>query len=137
MAGQGSGSRADADKAAEEVTFRIDTYTTRDANSTMADKRATRAQTRETDAVAKVDGEIALAQEQLTLPSLTGQARIAKADELEGLQIRRRKLLRPDEETPGYTRFIADVGAGEDDGLLAFLQAVLAGIGTHRATLTA
>ena len=76
-------------------------------------------------------------QEYLTLTSLTVARRQEKSDELESLQIRRRKLLRDDEETPGYTRFMADVAAGGADGQVAFLQAVLAGLVAHRATLTA
>ena len=84
-----------------------------------------------------LDADIAELQEYLTLTSLTVARRQEKSDELESLQIRRRKLLKADAETPGYTRFIANVAAGGADGQVAFLQAVLVGLVAHRATLTA
>lgn len=129
--------RADCDKATDEVTYRLETFTTRDANNALAEKRTARSQAQEADTLARLDADISKVQGVLAATSPDDRDHQDAADDLIILQARRRKLARPDAETPGYLRFMADVTAGQGDGQIAFLQAVLNGIAAHRATLSA
>ncbi|WP_046244934.1 hypothetical protein [Hymenobacter terrenus] len=128
---------AKCDKATEEVTFERKSFTVRDASIDLADERADRSQASGIAALAKKDGEILSTQNLLATAGLTPEARQDTADELELLQAQRKQIVKRNRQTSGTASFLADVDAGQVESQVAVLTAVLDGIATQRATLSA
>ena len=129
--------RAMCDEATGELAFETKTFTTRDANIELADERADRSQNSAAAALTRKDGEIQSVQSQLTATGLAPEMQQDLTDKLELLQAQRKQLVKRGRQTAGVGRFLAAVNAVQVDGQVEVLQAILAAIAAHRATLSA
>ena len=128
---------ADCDEAEKEVTFELETFTARDYNYGVADKRAGRSQEAGTATLAKKDAEIAEAQYRAAAPGLAGQAKQDADDTVELLLSQRKKILRDNRADTGAGRFKISVDAVQAESQVALLTTIRDGIQNRRRELGA
>ncbi|TGE27453.1 hypothetical protein [Hymenobacter metallicola] len=129
--------RALCDAATAEIDFELLTYSARDVNSDLDDKRAERLQSSATAQLATVEARLASAEAILALPSLTADEREKKENELSSLKIQRKKLQKRLLQVSGLAEFLTDVDIAQNDQQVALLNDIKAGIAQHRTTLSA
>lgn len=128
---------AECDAAKDDVTFELKNFSYRDTGLEITDERASRSQASGVAALAKKDGEILIAQGQAAVAGLTPVQQQDAADNVELLQSQRKKIVKANRVGAGTARFLGTVDAAQVQGQVDVLTAVLAGIATHRAQLTA
>lgn len=128
--------RAQCDEATAEVDYRLLTFTTRDANTTLADTRTTRTKTSASAQLDEVNGEILSAESILALPTTSAKTREAKTDELEALRLQKKRLEKRTRLDTGFDAFIDDVNEEQNDTLTTLLTTIKAGFAQRRDELS-
>ena len=128
---------AECDAAKADVDFELKTFTHRDVGLEITDERSTRSHVAGVAALAKKDSAIVIAQGEAAVVGLTPLQKQDALDAVELLQSQRKKIVKDNRVTAGTDRFLGTVDATQVQGQVDVLTAVLAGIATQRAKLTA
>jgi hypothetical protein len=128
---------AQCDAATAEVDFELRTYSVRDVTNDLAGERSERLQSSIATQLAAVVAKIARAEALLARPELTGLEREDQQDEVEALNVQRKKLLKRARQASGVNEFLADVDEEQIAKQVEVLTAVKAGITQRRAALPA
>ena len=129
--------RALCDQATAEIDFELETFTVRDANADLSDKRAERTQTSVAAQLALVQAKIAVADSILAAPGLDADTIEQHTDERDAYVVQRKKLEKRARRVSGLSEFLADVDAEQNAAQVTLLTTIRAGIAAHRATLPA
>lgn len=127
---------AQCDEATAEVDYRLLTFTTRDANTILADTRTTRTKTSASARLDEVNGEILSAESILALPTTSAKTREEKTDELAALRVQKKRLEKRARQDTGFDAFIDDVDQEQNDTLTTLLTTIKAGIARRRDELS-
>ena len=128
---------AECDAATKDVAFELKGFSVRDANLDYSDERSDLRQVEGAAALAKKDGEIAVAQGQAAVAGLTPLQQQDAADLVELLQSQRKQIVRRNRTSAGTDRFLDTVDAAQVQSQVDTLTQVLAGIAARRAQLPA
>lgn len=127
---------AECDAATADVAYELKGYSVRDTALDYSADRADHSQAAGAAALAKKDGEIAVAQGQAAVAGLTAQQQQDATDAVELLQAQRKQIVKRNRTITGTARFLTTVDATQNQAQVDTLTAVLAGIVAQRATLT-